>query len=69
MKELLTLENLSEAAIERYSRKIDVPRTDRSSYRRFSIKKGVLKSFTGKHLCQRLLFHKVAGLRPLKKRL
>ena len=38
-------------------------------------KKGVLRNFakfTGKHLCQSLFFHKVAGLRPatsLKKRL
>ena len=38
-------------------------------------KKGVLKiftKFTGKHLCQSLLFNKIAGLRPtilLKKRL
>ena len=47
----------------------------RSSHRRCSIKKGVLKNlakFTGKHLCQSLFFNKVAGLRPatsLKKRL
>ena len=39
------------------------------------MKKGVLGNFaifTGKHLCQRLFFNKVAGLRPatlLKKRL
>ena len=39
------------------------------------MKKGVLRNFTkftGKHLCQSLLFNKVAGLRPatlLKKRL
>ena len=38
-------------------------------------KKGVLRNFakfTGKHLCQRLFFNKVAGLRPatlLKKNL
>ena len=37
--------------------------------------KGVFKNFakfTGKHLCQKILFYKVAGLRPatlLKKRL
>ena len=39
----------------------------RSSHRRRSVKKGVLRNFakfTGKHLCQRLLFNKVAGLRP-----
>ena len=39
----------------------------RSSYRRCSVKKGVLRNFakfTGKHLCQSLLFNKVAGLRP-----
>ena len=31
------------------------------------MKKGVLKNFakfTGKHLCQRLFFNEVAGLRP-----
>ena len=39
----------------------------RSSHRRCSVKKGVLRNFakfTGKHLCQRLFFNKVAGLRP-----
>ena len=39
---------------------------DRSSHQRCSAKKGVLRNFakfTGKHLCQRLLFNKVAGLR------
>ena len=47
----------------------------RSSHRRCPIKKCVLKNFakfTGKHLCQSLLFNKVVGLRPatlLKKRL
>ena len=47
----------------------------RSSHRRCSVKKCVLRNFakfTGKHLCQRLFFNKVAGLRPttlLKKRL
>ena len=47
----------------------------RSSHRRYSIKKGVLKSFakfTGKHLCQGLFFNEVVGLRPAtlsKKRL
>ena len=46
-----------------------------SSHQRCSIKKVVLKNFakfTGKHLCQSLVFNKVAGLRPatlLKKRL
>ena len=39
------------------------------------MKKGVVRTFakfTGKHMCQRLFFNKVAGLRPaslLKKRL
>ena len=48
---------------------------NRSSHRRCSLRKGVLRNFakfTGKHLCQSLLFSKVAGLRPatlLKKRL
>ena len=47
----------------------------RSSHRRCSMKKGVLRNFTkfrGKRLCQSLFFNKVAGLRPatlLKKRL
>ena len=48
--------------------------TCRSSHRRCSVKKGVLRNFakfTGKHLCLRLFFNKVAGLRPatLKKSL
>ena len=37
----------------------------RSSHRRCSMKKGVLKNFpkfTGKHLCQSLVFNKVASL-------
>ena len=47
----------------------------RSSHRRCSVKKGVLRNltkFTGKHLHQSLFFNKVAGLRPptwLKNRL
>ena len=39
----------------------------RSSYRRCSIRKGVLRNFAkfkGKYLCQSLFFKKVAGLRP-----
>ena len=49
--------------------------TYRSSHRRRSIEKNVLKNFakfTGKHLCQSLIFDKVAGIGPvtlLKKRL
>ena len=38
----------------------------RSSHRRCSVKNGVLRNlekFRGKHLCQRLFFNKVAGLR------
>ena len=38
---------------------------DRSSHWRYSVKKGVLKNFakfTGKNLCQSLLFNKVAGV-------
>ena len=48
---------------------------NRSSDRRCSVRKDVLinfAKFTGKHLCQRLFFNKVAGPRPatlLKKRL
>ena len=47
----------------------------RSSRLEVFCKKGVLRNFakfTGKHLCQSLIFNKVAGLRPatlLKKRL
>ena len=40
---------------------------NRSSHRRCSLRKGVLRNFakfTGKHLCQSLFFHKVAGLSP-----
>ena len=40
--------------------------------RRYSMKIGVLKNlakFTGKHRCQILFFHKVAGPNLLKKRL
>ena len=40
---------------------------NRSSHRRCSVKKGVLRNyakFTGKHLCQSFFFNKVAGLRP-----
>ena len=50
-------------------------RASRSSHRRCSVKKGVLRSFakfTRKHLCQSLFFNEVADLRPatlLKKRL
>ena len=39
----------------------------KSSQRRCSVRKGVLRNFakfTGKQLCQRLFFNKVAGLRP-----
>ena len=38
---------------------------NRSSHRRCSVRKGVLKNFskfTGKHLCQRLYFNKAEGL-------
>ena len=43
----------------------------RSSHRRCSIKKGVLRNFaklTGKHLCQSLFFNQVAGLLQLIKK-
>ena len=58
-----------------YSRKILKTSTHRSSHPEIFCKKGVLKNFakfTGKHLCQCLVFNTVAGLRPatsLKKRL
>ena len=48
---------------------------DRSSHRRCSIEKGVLENFakfTGKHMCQNLIFNEVVDLGPavlLKKRL
>ena len=44
----------------------DTKMTFRSNHRRCSVKELVLRSFakfTGKHLCQRLFFNKVAGLR------
>ena len=59
-----------------YNKTIDISRlvilefcesTKRSSHRRCSVEKGVLKSFTkftGKHLCQSLFFNKIAALRP-----
>ena len=40
----------------------------RSSHQRCSVRKGALRKFvkfTGKHLCQGLLFNKVAGLRSV----
>ena len=43
---------------------IEITGSFRSSHRRCSVKKGVLRNFakfTGKHLCQGLLFNKVAG--------
>ena len=33
----------------------------RSSYRRCSVRKGVLRNFAGKHMCKSLSFNKVAG--------
>ena len=45
--------------------------TNRSSHQRCSMKKCVLKNFvkfTGKHLCQRLFFNKVAGPAMLLKK-
>ena len=47
----------------------------RTSHRKCSVKKGVIRNFTkftGKYLCQRLFFNKIEGLRPatlFKKRL
>ena len=43
----------------------------RNSHRRCSVKKGILRNstkFTGKPLCHRLFFNKVAGLQASKKR-
>ena len=37
---------------------------NRSSRLEVFCKKGVLRKFTGKHLCQRLFFNKIADLRP-----
>ena len=45
---------------------LNCKRIDVSGHWKCSVKKGVLRNFakfTGKHLCQRLLFNKVAGLR------
>ena len=42
----------------------------RSSHRRYSVRKGVLRNFTkftGKHLCQSLFFNKVAACRFITK--
>ena len=56
-------------------RKWEQCNTFRSSHRRCSVKKGVLRNtakFTGKQLCQSLFLHKIAGFRPVtlfKKRL
>ena len=50
-------------------------KTNRSSHRMYSIRKGALRNFakfTGKHLCQSLFFNKITAPRPatsLKKRL
>ena len=54
--------------IERISKKLLTYLT--SSRPEVFYKKGVLRKFakfTGKHLCQKLFFNKVAGLRPIKK--
>ena len=45
-------------------RGLDYYASNRSSHRRCSVRKGVLRNFakfTGKHLCQSLFFNKVAG--------
>ena len=51
----------------RNSRLIALLKTYRSSHRRCSVEKGVLKHFAnsaGKHPCWSLFFNKVAGLQP-----
>ena len=59
----------------RYIESVRTKQYSRSSHRRYSMKKSVLRNFlkcTGKHLWQSLFFNKVAHLRPatsLKKRL
>ena len=63
----------------KFDKNVNRPRlrnaNNRSNHQRCSMKKAVLRNFTktsGKHLCQGLLFNKVAGLRLstlLKKRL
>ena len=61
--------------VSSYNHKLRYLQTDRSSRPEVFCEKIVLKDFTkftGKHLCQRLFFNKVAGLRPatlLEKRL
>ena len=50
---------------EKYNTEGTAP--SRRSQQRCSVKIGVLRNFakfTGKHLCQRLFYNKVAGLRP-----
>ena len=45
-------------------------KTDRSTHRRYSVKKGVLRNFakfTGKHLCQSLFFNEFFNLFFIKK--
>ena len=59
----------------RHLKTLRVPESIDAVVRRCSIKKGVLinfPKFTGKHLCQSLIFNKVADMRPvtlLKKKL
>ena len=58
-----------------FRRLLVIPSQNRSSHRRCSVRKGVLRNFakfTGEHLCQSLFLNKVTGLRPAtlwKKRL
>ena len=55
--------NILSASIEKNSSSTG----GRSSYRRCSVRKGVLRNFaksTGNHLCQSLFFNKFAVLKP-----
>ena len=51
-------------------KKLQFFQNNRSSHRKYAIKKGLLKyfaTFTGKHFCQSLFFDKGKGLRPANK--
>ena len=55
------------STIRKLSSKESMMEPLRSSHRRCSVRKGVLRNFgkfTEKYLCQRLFFNKVAGLKP-----
>ena len=64
---VLPYEMFSEIYTSRFLLLVSDFASARSSHRRCSVRKGVLRNFstlTGKHLCQILYLNKVAGLRP-----